>query len=220
MTDGDQEPRTGRWFRILLLCQERPTRPKPSHRCHADASGWSPITVRLGRRTAPSRLPGAGHGGRRMAAATGSRPARAPACTGRGQQHGRLASRRVALAGAEVQVYPAALPVDLVNLALAVVLAAGPRTRAAPRPEGAPGGLQAGFVLSCAERSEPSAVSEPRLSCSPWHPIFCRMALDHPFDHPDDPSVSVWSRLDRRCSQREQARSVWSRPVRRRASVS
>ena len=33
-------------------------------------------------------------------------------------------------------------------------------------------------------------------------------ALDHPFDHPDDPSVSVWSRLDRRGVQREQARSV------------
>jgi hypothetical protein len=32
----------------------------------------------------------------------------------------------------------------------------------------------------------------------PWHPILCRMRLDHPFDHPDDPSVSVWSRLDRR----------------------
>jgi hypothetical protein len=36
-------------------------------------------------------------------------------------------------------------------------------------------------------------------------------------DHPDDPSVSVWSRLDRRPIQREQARSVWSRPDRRRA---
>ena len=52
------------------------------------------------------------------------------------------------------------------------------------------------------------------------HPIFCRMRLDHPFDHPDDPSVSVWSRLDRRSTQREQARSVWSRPGRRRASDS
>jgi hypothetical protein len=36
------------------------------------------------------------------------------------------------------------------------------------------------------------------------------MALDHPFDHPDDPSLSVWSRLDRRAIQREQARSSWS----------
>jgi hypothetical protein len=41
--------------------------------------------------------------------------------------------------------------------------------------------------------------------------------LDHPFDHPDDPTGPVWSRLDRRGIQREQARSVWSRPDRRRA---
>jgi hypothetical protein len=53
-------------------------------------------------------------------------------------------------------------------------------------------------------------------SCSAWHPIFCRMRLDHPFDHPDDPSPSVWSRLDRPAIQRKQARSVWSRPDRRR----
>jgi hypothetical protein len=31
--------------------------------------------------------------------------------------------------------------------------------------------------------------------------------LDHPVDHPDDPTGPVWSRLDRRGSQREQARS-------------
>jgi hypothetical protein len=42
-------------------------------------------------------------------------------------------------------------------------------------------------------------------------------ALDHPFDHPDDPTRSVWSRPDRRGTQREQARSVWTRPDRRRA---
>jgi hypothetical protein len=48
----------------------------------------------------------------------------------------------------------------------------------------------------------------------------CRVArLDHPFDHPDDPTGSFWSRLDRRGTQREQARSVWSRPDRRRAPV-
>jgi hypothetical protein len=41
--------------------------------------------------------------------------------------------------------------------------------------------------------------------------------LDHPFDHPDDPTGPVWIRLDRRGPQREQARSVWSRPDRRRA---
>src|SRR5829696_3750594 len=31
--------------------------------------------------------------------------------------------------------------------------------------------------------------------------------LDHPFDHPDDPTGSVWIRLNRRPIQREQARS-------------
>jgi hypothetical protein len=41
--------------------------------------------------------------------------------------------------------------------------------------------------------------------------------LDHPVDHPDDPTGPVWSRLDRRGIQREQARSDWSRPDRRRA---
>jgi hypothetical protein len=51
----------------------------------------------------------------------------------------------------------------------------------------------------------------------PWHPIPYRMRLDHPVDHPDDPTGSFWSRLDRRGTQREQARSVWSRPDRRRA---
>jgi hypothetical protein len=56
--------------------------------------------------------------------------------------------------------------------------------------------------------------------CSPCHPIVCRMRSNHPFDHPDDPSGSVGSRLDRRGIQREQPRSVWSRPDRRRASVS
>jgi transcriptional regulator with XRE-family HTH domain len=39
--------------------------------------------------------------------------------------------------------------------------------------------------------------------------------LDHPFDHPDDPTGSIWIHLDRRGIQPEQARSVWSRPVRR-----
>src|SRR5215218_9155956 len=41
--------------------------------------------------------------------------------------------------------------------------------------------------------------------------------LDHPFDHPDDPTEPVSTGLDRRGTQREQPRSVWSRPVRRRA---
>src|SRR5688500_9310507 len=43
----------------------------------------------------------------------------------RGRRHDRLASRRVVPAGAEVQVHPAALPLDLVDLAFAVVLASG-----------------------------------------------------------------------------------------------
>jgi hypothetical protein len=41
--------------------------------------------------------------------------------------------------------------------------------------------------------------------------------LDHPVDHPDDLTGFFWIRLDRRGVQREQARSVWSRPERRRA---
>jgi hypothetical protein len=45
-----------------------------------------------------------------------------------------------------------------------------------------------------------------------------RMASDHPLDHPDDPTDSFWSRLDRRGIQREQPRSVWSLLVRRGAS--
>jgi hypothetical protein len=28
------------------------------------------------------------------------------------------------------------------------------------------------------------------------NPIFCRKALDHPFDHPDDPTGSFWTRLE------------------------
>jgi hypothetical protein len=58
----------------------------------------------------------------------------------------------------------------------------------------------------------------PDLARLPWHPIICRMRLDHPDDHPDDRSASVGSRLDRRATQREQAESVWSRPGRRRSS--
>ena len=50
---------------------------------------------------------------------------RPPAATGRGQRPYRLASRRVVPAGAEMQVHPAALPLHLIDLALAVILAAG-----------------------------------------------------------------------------------------------
>jgi hypothetical protein len=41
--------------------------------------------------------------------------------------------------------------------------------------------------------------------------------LDHPFDHPDDPTGPVSIRPDRRGIQPEQRRSVWNRPDRRRA---
>jgi hypothetical protein len=51
---------------------------------------------------------------------------------------------------------------------------------------------------------------QDRMACN-------RRSLDHPFDHPDDPTGPVWIRPDRRAGQREQIRSVWSRPDRRRA---
>jgi hypothetical protein len=41
--------------------------------------------------------------------------------------------------------------------------------------------------------------------------------LDHPFDHPDDPTGPICIGPDRRGLQPEQARSVWIRPDRRRA---
>ena len=54
------------------------------------------------------------------------------------------------------------------------------------------------------------------------HPMLCRMALDHPSDHPDDPSGSVGSRPGRRAIQHEQAGSDPSRalPTPRRRSDS
>jgi hypothetical protein len=61
----------------LLSCQERPTTPKPSLLCPAAAFAWSPTPARRGQRTAPSRLPGAGRGGRPTATATESRRAKA-----------------------------------------------------------------------------------------------------------------------------------------------
>jgi hypothetical protein len=108
-----------------LSCQERPTTPRPSPHYPAAASGWSrDMAEEPARRTAPSRWCGVGRGGRRMAAATGSRPARATGRPGRGQRR-HLAWRWVVAAGTKVQVHPAALPLDLVDLAFAVVLAAG-----------------------------------------------------------------------------------------------
>jgi hypothetical protein len=43
--------------------------------------------------------------------------------------------------------------------------------------------------------------------------------LDHPLDHPDDPTGPFWILRDRRGTQREQGRSVWNRPDRRRPPV-
>jgi hypothetical protein len=77
----------------------------------------------------PDPLPSAGGlagpGGRPTAAATGSRPAGPPAAPEPGQRPYRLASRWVVAAGAQVQVDPAALPLDLIDLTLAVVLTTG-----------------------------------------------------------------------------------------------
>jgi hypothetical protein len=70
-----------------------------------------------------SQWPGPRRGERRIAAATGRGLRGPPACAARRQRHGGLAPRRVVPAGAEVQVHPAALPLDLIDLALAVVLA-------------------------------------------------------------------------------------------------
>ncbi|HEY8556392.1 MAG TPA: hypothetical protein VIM97_03470 [Actinomycetes bacterium] len=58
-----------------------------------------------------SRWPGAAQGGRRTAAAIGSRPAKATGC--------RPGSQRVVPAGTQLQVDPAALPLHLIDLALA-----------------------------------------------------------------------------------------------------
>jgi hypothetical protein len=60
-----------------------------------------------------------------------------------------------------------------------------------------------------------------RGSASPiTHSTQNRMRLGHPHGHPDDPSESVWTRPDRRGTQREQVVSVLLRPVRRGASDS
>jgi hypothetical protein len=70
------------------------------------------------------------------------------------------------------------------------------------------------------DRSKTAAGFDSIGAYLPWHPILYRMRLDHPDDHPDDPSASVGSRLDRQRIQREQPKSVWNRPGRRRASDS
>ena len=61
----------------------------------------------------------------RRTAATASRPAKATGPTGRRQRPGCLELRRVVPPGTKMQVHPAALPLDLIDLALAVVLTPG-----------------------------------------------------------------------------------------------
>jgi hypothetical protein len=95
----------------------------------------------------------------------------------------------------------------------------GPARRGAAQEEGVttsgqPSGDRRGLEVDEPVDDRRSSVVDNK-SCSPWHPIFCRMPLDHPFDHPADPTGPVWIRLDRQGVQPEQARSVWSRLVRR-----
>jgi hypothetical protein len=114
-----QPPRTAsglmrpiKWsFCILVSCQERRTTPRPSPRYPVAASAWLPTTARPALATAPSRWSGAGRGGRRTAAATGSRPAKA---TGRPRPR---AVRPTSLAGRSWrrvprQIHPVTLPLD------------------------------------------------------------------------------------------------------------
>jgi hypothetical protein len=62
----------------------------------------------------------------------------------------------------------------------------------------APGSVARGPTHPAATGRQRDAVSFHRLSTTGEHPTFYRMRLDHPDDHPDDPSESVQSRLDRR----------------------
>ena len=106
----------------------------------------------------------------------------------------------------------------------------GPRDRPGDRPHALPGpGRPPSTGVPSTRMSHqglypspdpgPASSQRPSLHLSRGsHPIFRRMALDHPDDHPDDPSGSVRSHLDRPGTQPEQARSVWIRLLRRRAS--
>jgi hypothetical protein len=95
------------------------------------AEAFSPLSGRCfrmvahhgdaGLTSAPRRWLGAGLGGPRTVAATGSRSTRAT-----GPSRMKVAALPPSLAAdAQVQVDPAALPLDLIDLALAVVLAPG-----------------------------------------------------------------------------------------------
>jgi hypothetical protein len=107
----------------LVPRQERSTVPRSVHRCPALPHGGP----RPRSRTYPLPEPVAWRGSwwAPNGTATGSRPARATGQPGQGQRPTRLVSRRVVPADAEVQVHPAALPLDLIDLALAVVLTTG-----------------------------------------------------------------------------------------------
>jgi hypothetical protein len=140
--------------------------PRPSPGCPAAASGWSPVTAKVALCIAQSRWPGAGRGGRRMAATTASRPARATVphrlraatrplsvAMGRPSGHrgadtsGRLATRRHQ---ARVRSSPRSRP----------------RTRAAPRLAVGTAIRRASLVPSSTQSSEPSAIGEvPCRSC-------------------------------------------------------
>jgi hypothetical protein len=74
-------------------------------------------------------------------------------------------------------------------------------------------------MAKTAQAGDPNRRTQPRGPEPRTHDSARRTPdlLDHPFDHPDDPTGPIWIRLDRRGPQREQARSVWSRPDRRRA---
>src|SRR4029453_3448759 len=84
------------------------------------------------------------------------------------------------------------------------------RPQTLPLHERAPSGLDLRHL--CGESS--------RFQIWRWAPtwrVVVSALLDHPFDHSHDPTESYAIRLDRRPVQPEQARSVWSRPDRRRA---
>jgi hypothetical protein len=91
---GGAAPRRG-LFRILLLCQERPTTQRPSPPARSMLPDGRPS-----RRSWSNALPRAGDLARIVAGAewprlSGGGLRRPPASTGRGHQYGRLASRWV-----------------------------------------------------------------------------------------------------------------------------
>ena len=84
-----------------------------------------PVTAKMALCIARSRWPGAGRSGRRMAATTASRPVRATVPHPLRAATWPLSVATGRPSGTEVQVHPAALPLDFIKLAFAVVLTAG-----------------------------------------------------------------------------------------------